>query len=137
MILALLISFFNDRGEAPAINDVLGGQLQLIFANLSAVIGNVRAGSLRALAVTSAQRSAAAPDIPTVAETALPGFDAATWFAVVTPAGTPRDVVLRLNGEVQRVLAQPEVQQRLADLGMTSEASTPDSVDALIRSEIA
>ena len=125
------------RGEAPAINDVLGGQLQLIFANLSAVIGNVRAGSLRALAVTSAQRSAAAPDIPTVAETALPGFDAATWFAVVTPAGTPREVVLRLNAEVQRVLAQPDVQQRFADLGMTSEASTPESLDALIKSEIA
>jgi len=125
------------RGEAPAINDLLGGQLHLIFANLSAVIGNVRAGSLRALAVTSAQRSPAAPDIPTVAETTLPGFDAATWFAVVVPAGTPREVVLRLNGEVQRVLGQPEVQQRFADLGMTSEASTPDSVDALIRSEIA
>jgi len=124
------------RGEAPAINDLLGGQLHLIFANLSAVIGNVRAGSLRALAVTSAQRSAAAPDIPTVAETALPGFEAATWFAVVVPAGTPRDVVLRLNAEVQRVLVQPDVQQRSADLGMTSEASTPDSVDALIRSEI-
>src|SRR5215467_4596471 len=81
------------RGEAPAINDLLGGQLDLIFANLSAVIGNVKAGSLRALAVTSAQRATTAPEIPTIAEVALPGFDAATWFALVAPAGTPRDIV--------------------------------------------
>ena len=90
------------RGEAPAINDLLGGQLHLIFANLSAVIGNVKAGSLRALAVTSAQRAATAPEIPTVAEVALPGFDAATWFALVAPAGTAREIVLRLNAEVTR-----------------------------------
>src|SRR5215469_1018499 len=87
------------RGEAPAINDLLGGQVDLIFANLSAVIGNVKAGSLRALAVTSAQRAASAPDIPTIAEVALPGFEAATWFALVAPAGTPRDIVLPLNTE--------------------------------------
>ena len=73
------------RGEAPAINDLLGGQIPLMFANLSAVIGNVRAGSLRALAVTSAQRSASAPDIPTVAEAGLPGFEAETWFGIVVP----------------------------------------------------
>src|SRR2546425_10629261 len=85
------------RGEAPAINDLLGGQLHFIFANLSAVIGNVKAGTLRALAVTSARRAAAAPEVPTVAETALPGFEAATWFALVAPAGTPRDIVVRLN----------------------------------------
>jgi tripartite-type tricarboxylate transporter receptor subunit TctC len=124
------------RGEAPAINDLLGGQLHLIFANLSAVIGNVRAGSLRAIAVTSAQRSAAAPEIPTAAETGLPGFEAATWFAVVAPAATPRDVVMRLNGEIQRALVHSDVRQRFADLGMTSEGSTPDSMDALIKSEI-
>lgn len=124
------------RGEAPAINDLLGGQLHLIFANLSAVIGNVRAGSLRAIAVTSAQRSAASPEIPTAAETGLPGFEAATWFAVVAPAATPRDVVMRLNGEIQRALVHPDVRQRFADLGMTSEGSTPDSMDALIKSEI-
>jgi len=125
------------RGEAPAINDLLGGQLHLIFANLSAVIGNVRAGALRALAVTSARRSAASPDIPTVAEAALPGFEAATWFALVAPAATPRDIVLRLNAEVQRIVAQPDTRQRFADLGMTIEESTPDALDALIKSEIA
>jgi tripartite-type tricarboxylate transporter receptor subunit TctC len=125
------------RGEAPAINDLLGGQIPLIFANLSAVIGNVRAGSLRALAVTSAQRSASAPDIPTIAEVALPGFDAATWFALVAPAGTPREIVDRINAEVTRIVAQSEVQQRFADLGMTISSGTPDALDGYIKSEIA
>jgi tripartite-type tricarboxylate transporter receptor subunit TctC len=124
------------RGEAPAINDLLGGQLHLIFANLSAVIGNVKAGSLRALAVTSAQRAATAPEIPTIAEEALPGFDAATWFALVAPAATPRDIVLRLNAEVTRLVAQPETQQRFADLGMSIAAGAPDALDAYIGSEI-
>jgi tripartite-type tricarboxylate transporter receptor subunit TctC len=125
------------RGEAPAINDLLGGQLDLIFANLSAVIGNVKAGSLRALAVTSTQRAATAPEIPTIAEVALPGFEAATWFAVVAPAGTPRDIVLRLNSEVTRLVGQAEVRQRFADLGMTVDAATPDALDGYIKTEIA
>jgi tripartite-type tricarboxylate transporter receptor subunit TctC len=125
------------RGEAPAINDLIGGQIPLMFANLSAVIGNVRAGQLRALAVTSAQRTPAAPEIPTVAEAGLPGFEAATWFAVVAPAGTPGDVLARLNAEVKRALAQPDVKQRFADLGMTGEDSTPAALDAYIKAEIA
>jgi tripartite-type tricarboxylate transporter receptor subunit TctC len=125
------------RGEAPAINDLIGGQIPLMFANLSAVIGNVRAGHLRALAVTSAQRAPAAPEIPTVAEAGLPGFEAATWFAVVAPAGTPGDVLARLNAEVKRALAHSDVKQRFADLGMAGEESTPSALDAYIKSEIA
>jgi tripartite-type tricarboxylate transporter receptor subunit TctC len=124
------------RGEAPAINDLLGGQLHLIFANLSAVIGNVKAGSLRALAVTSAQRAATAPEIPSVAEVALPGFDAATWFALVAPAGTAREIVLRLNAEVTRLVAQPDTRKRFADLGMTIDPGPADALDAYIKSEI-
>jgi tripartite-type tricarboxylate transporter receptor subunit TctC len=124
------------RGEAPAINDLLGGQLHLIFANLSAVIGNVKAGSLRALAVTGAQRAATAPEIPTVAEAALPGFEAATWFALVAPAGTPREIVRRLNREVTQIVTQPDVRQRFADLGMTIDARPPEALDAYIKSEI-
>ena len=126
------------RGEAPAINDLLGGQIALMFPNLSAVVGNIQAGTLRALAVTGAARSPTAPEIPTVAESAIPDFEAATWFALVAPAGTPRDVRMRLNRGVQRALAQGDVkQQRLADLGMTSEESTPERLDAHIRAEIA
>jgi tripartite-type tricarboxylate transporter receptor subunit TctC len=124
------------RGEAPAINDLLGGQIPLMFANLSAVMGNVKAGQLRALAVTSARRSAAAPELPTVAEAALADFEAATWFALVAPAGTPRDVLRRLNFEVQHALAQADVKLRLVGLGMTSEESTPEGLDAYIRTEI-
>jgi tripartite-type tricarboxylate transporter receptor subunit TctC len=124
------------RGEAPAINDLIGGQIPLMFANLSAVIGNIRAGQLRALAVTGGQRAAAAPEIPTVAETALPGFEAATWFALVAPAGTSGDILTLLNAQVKRALAQTDVKQRFADLGMTAEDSTPDGLDAYIRSEI-
>ena len=125
------------RGEAPAINDLIGGQIPLMFANLSAVVGNIRAGQLRALAVTSAQRAPAAPEIPTVAEAGLPGFEAATWFALVAPAGTPSDVLARLNAEVKRAIALPDVKQRYADLGMTAEDSTPAGLDAYIKSEIA
>ena len=125
------------RGEAPAINDLLGGQFHFMFANLSAVIGNVQAGTLRAIAVTSAKRAAAIPEIPTVAEAAIPGFEAATWFALVAPAAAPRDIVARLNAEIQRLLAQPDTQKRFADLGMTSEGSAPEALDTYIRSEIA
>ena len=125
------------RGEAPAINDLIGGQIPLMFANLSAVIGNVKAGQLRALAVTSRQRASAAPEIPTVAEAGLPGFEAATWFALVAPAGTPHDIRLRLNAEVTRALALTDVKQRFADLGMIAQDSTPDGLDDFIRSEIA
>jgi tripartite-type tricarboxylate transporter receptor subunit TctC len=125
------------RGEAPAINDLLGGQFQMMFPNLSAVIGNVKAGSLRALAVTTAQRVAGSLEIPTVAESGVAGFDAATWFAVVAPAGTPRDIVAQLNAEVQRALALPETQQRFADLGMSVAGGTPAELDAYIKAEIA
>ncbi len=125
------------RGEAPAINDLIGGQIPLMFANLSAVIGNVKAGQLRALAVTSTQRASAAPEIPTVAQAGLPGFEAATWFALVAPAGTPHDIRRRLNAEVNRALALADVKQRFAELGMTAQDSTPEGLDDFIRSEIA
>ena len=92
---------------------------------------------MRALAVTSAQRAAAAPEIPTVAEAALPGFETATWFALVAPAGSPGEILTLLNAQVKRALAEPDVKRRFADLGMTAEDSTPEGLDAYIRSEIA
>ena len=124
------------RGEAPAVNDLLGQQIPFMFSNASVVLSNVKAGKLRGLAVTTAKRTSFAPEIPTIAET-LPGFEAATWFALVAPAGTPRDIVQKLNAEIQRFAALPETQQRFADLGMTSESSTPEALDATIKSEIA
>jgi tripartite-type tricarboxylate transporter receptor subunit TctC len=123
------------RGEAPAINDTIAGQIPLMFANLSAVMGHIKGGTLRAIAVTSAQRSPNVPDVPTVAET-LPGFAAETWFGIVAPAGTPHDILLKLNGAARKALASSDAQQRLAELGMSNGSSTPEDFDAYIKSEI-
>jgi tripartite-type tricarboxylate transporter receptor subunit TctC len=124
------------RGEAPAINDTVAGQIPLMFANLSAVMGHIKGGTLRAIAVTSAQRSPNVPDVPTVAET-LPGFAAETWFGIVAPAGTPREILLKLNGAAQKAMASSDTKQRLAELGMSNGSSTPEAFDAYIKSEIA
>jgi len=125
------------RGEAPAINDLLAGQIPLMFANLSAVMGNLKAGTLRALAVTSAHRSPSAPDIPTVAEAALPGFEAETWWGIVAPAGTPHAILAKLNASARQALASDDTKKRFADLGMSNGSSSPEELDAYIKSEIA
>jgi len=125
------------RGEAPAINDLLGGQIPMMFANLSAVIGQVRGGALRALAVASPKRSPTAPDIPTLAEQGLAGCEVETWFGVVAPAGTPRAVVGKLNAQLRGVVALDETQKRLAALGMVAGGGTPEEFDVYIKAEIA
>jgi tripartite-type tricarboxylate transporter receptor subunit TctC len=125
------------RGEAPAINDLLAGQIPLMFANLSAVMGNLKAGTVRALAVTGAHRSPSAPDIPTVAEVALPGFEAETWWGIVAPAGTPHAVLAKLNAAARKALADDDTKKRFADLGMSNGGSSPEELDAYIKSEIA
>src|ERR1700729_140850 len=116
------------RGEAGAINDLLAGQIPLMFANLSAVMGNIKAGTLRALAVTGAQRSPSAPEIPTVAESALPGFEAETWWGIVAPAGTPHAVLAKLNAVARKALAEDDTKKRFADLGMTNGSSSPEEL---------
>ena len=125
------------RGEAPAINDLLAGQIPLMFANLSAVMGNLQAGTLRALAVTSAERSPSAPDIPTVAETALPGFDAETWFGIVAPPGTPQAIKDKLNAAARKALTSDDTKKRYLDLGMVPRTSSPAEFDAYIKAEVA
>ncbi len=124
------------RGEAGAINDLLAGQIPLMFANLSAVMGHIKGGSLRALAVTSAQRSPSVPDVPTVAEAALPGFQSETWFGIVAPAGTPHDIRVKLNSAARQAMARDDTKQRLAELGMTNGSSSPEELDAYIRAEV-
>jgi tripartite-type tricarboxylate transporter receptor subunit TctC len=124
------------RGEAPAINDLVADQIPAMFANLSAVVGHIKGGTLRAIAVTGAERSPSAPDIPTVAET-LPGFAAETWFGIVAPSGTPHDILEKLNAAARQALVSPDTRQRFADLGMTNGGSSPEEFDAYIRSEIA
>jgi tripartite-type tricarboxylate transporter receptor subunit TctC len=124
------------RGEAGAINDLLAGQIPLMFANLSAVMGNIKAGTLRALAVTGAQRSPSAPEIPTVAETGLPGFESETWFGIVAPAGTAPDIKRTLNVAARKAVESVDTKQRYLDLGMITRSSSPEEFDAYIRSEI-
>jgi tripartite-type tricarboxylate transporter receptor subunit TctC len=125
------------RGEAPAINDLLAGQIPLMFANLSAVMGNLKAGSLRALAVTSAQRSPSAPNVPTVAETGLPGFNAETWFGIIAPASTPLDIRLKLNTAARQALDREDTEKRYIELGMVPRTSSPEEFDAYIKAEVA
>ena len=125
------------KGSAPALTDVIGGQVDLMFdAGLSA-LPQVRAGKLRALALTGAKRSDSTPDLPTVAEAGpLPGYEATIWFGIVAPAGTPRDIVQRLSQEIGRVLRQPALRQRFAPVGVELSPGTPEEFADIIRGEI-
>jgi tripartite-type tricarboxylate transporter receptor subunit TctC len=125
------------RGEAPAIADVIGGQLPLLVANVSVATPQVKSGALRALAVTSPKRAASLPDVPTLTEQGVTGADNESWFSLVAPKATPRDIVQRLNAEVRRALAAPELQQRFAELSLSVNFSTPEELDSTIKSEIA
>jgi tripartite-type tricarboxylate transporter receptor subunit TctC len=123
------------RGEAPAIADVLAGQLPLLFSNVSVVTGQIKAGTLRALAVTSPGRAPGLPDVPTLAEAGVKDSSVETWFGLTAPAATPREIVQRLNAEVRKALAAPDLQQRFADLSLSVTPSSPEELDALIKSE--
>jgi tripartite-type tricarboxylate transporter receptor subunit TctC len=122
------------RGAAPALTDMLSGQVQVMFDNLPSSIAHIQAGRLRALAVTTATRSKALPDVPTVAET-VPGYEASAFFGMAVPAGTPRDIIEKLNHAVNDALADPGVQARLAALGGTLIAGTPEDFGKIIASE--
>lgn len=113
------------RGSAAALNDLLAGNIQLMFENLPVVMPHVKSGRLRALAVTGSTRSSAIPDIPTVAEAGVPGFDVTTWFAIVGPAGMPPAIVETLNKHIRAILTEPEMKQKLAAVGATAQPSTP------------
>ena len=123
------------KGAAPALADLLGGQVQLMFSTMPPALPHVKDGKLRALAVTSAKRSPAAPDIPTLDEIALPGFEANTWHGVVVPAGTPATIVARLNREIVAILHLPDVVERFSSQGAEALGSTPEEFAAYIRSE--
>jgi len=122
------------RGAAPAITDMLGGQVQVIFDNMPSIIQHIRSGSLRALAVTTAVRSAQLPDVPTVAET-VPGFEASALFGVGAPKKTPPEIIEKLNREINAVLAEPLIKERLIDLGGEPLISTPDEFGKMIADE--
>ena len=123
------------KGRQFAIPDLVGGQIQLMFDNMPSALPMAKDGKIRALAQTTAKRSPAAPDVPTVAET-VPGFEATTWFAMFAPAGTPRDVVMRINAEMVRVFKLPEVVDKLKALGLEPWISTPEELAKYQASEI-
>ena len=123
------------KGSAPALQDLMAGQVQLMFDNLPSSLGQIKAGKLRPIAVTSAQRAPALPDIPTIAESGLPGFEATSWFGVLAPAGTPPDIVKRLNGEIDKWLQSPEAKDKLLAQGAVAAGGSPEDFAGYIRSE--
>lgn len=122
------------KGAGPAITDLIGGQVDVLFDNMPSIISHIRAGSVRALGVTTAQRSPALPDVPAVAET-VPGYEASAWFGVAAPKGTPSAAIARLNREVNAALADPGMKAKLADLGGVPIPGTPEQFWALHRME--
>jgi tripartite-type tricarboxylate transporter receptor subunit TctC len=125
------------KGVGPALNDVLGGQVSMMFAAIPSAQPHVKAGKLRALGVASLQRSPAMPDVPTIAEQNLPGFEAVSWYSILAPAGTPKEIVERISGEIARMLAQPETREKLAGIGATAIGGTPEQLAAVIHDESA
>ncbi|HWI35767.1 MAG TPA: tripartite tricarboxylate transporter substrate binding protein [Burkholderiales bacterium] len=123
------------KGTAPAVNDLLGGQVQALFDSLATALPNIRAGKLRALGVTSLQRSKSAPDIPTLDESGAPGYEATGWFGVLVPAGTPPEIVTRLNGEIGGILKMPDVEERFLKFGAESGGGSPADFARFIRAE--
>jgi tripartite-type tricarboxylate transporter receptor subunit TctC len=123
------------KGLAPALADLLSGQVQLMFSSVVAILPHIKAGKLRGLAVTGARRLASMPDLPTIAESGLPGYEASSWYGILAPAGTPRDIVQRLNAEIAKALDQPEVRGSLLAEGAEPVGGTPEQFAAHIRSE--
>ena len=124
------------KGAAPALQDLIAGHVQVMFATSASVVGFLKAGTLRPLAVTTLKRFSLMPELPTVAELGLPGFDATTWHGLVAPAGTPRDVIATLNRATVQALRDPDTLRQLHDLGVEVNSSTPEEFAAYIRSEI-
>jgi tripartite-type tricarboxylate transporter receptor subunit TctC len=124
------------KGAALALTDVVGGQVELFFASLPSAAPQVKAGRLRALAVTTAQRAQAMPELPTVAESGYRGFEASPWYGVLAPAGTPAAIVARLNTEITRVLQTPDIKARLTTDGVEIRGGSPEQFAALIKNEL-
>ena len=125
------------KGAAPAMADLLGGQVPMLFDPIPTSLTHVRSGRIKVLAITSAKRSAVMPDVPTIAESGLPGFEAVAWFGLYAPAATSTDVVSKLNADVNRVLQLPEVKEKFAALGADSAPMTTDQFAVHLRAEIA
>jgi tripartite-type tricarboxylate transporter receptor subunit TctC len=125
------------RGGAAATSDLIAGHVDIMFESLNSIAPHAKSGEVRALAVSGARRSPAFPDLPTVAEAGVPGYDAPTWSGVVGPAGMPRDVVMKLNAALNRVVTTPAFIQRFGVIGDEPAGGTPEEFGALISKELA
>lgn len=125
------------KGGGPALNAIVGNEVQVVFNVVSGTLPHVRSGRLRALAVSSAKRADVAPELPTISESGVPGFDVVSGYTIYAPAGTPRNIVNRVNAGINDVLQQPEMKERFITLGVTPIISTPESLTAYLKSEIA
>jgi len=125
------------KGAPAAMQDLIGGRVDLMFDNLASSLSQVKAGRIRALAVTTAKRTPLAPELPTLVESGLPGFDISTWFGIFVPAGTPKAAVDRIHAEFTRALAEPEVREKLVGMGADSVGSTPEAFAAFVAAEAA
>jgi len=123
------------KGSAPLVTDLMAGQIQMSFDTVTPDLPQIRAGKLRALAVTTARRSPALPDVPTLAESGLAGFDMGSWFGILAPAKTPPGIVAKLNAEIVKILNRPDVQKTFADIGAEKVGDTPPQMASLIRSD--
>ncbi len=124
------------KGGGPALTDVIAGHVHLIFNNPLTVLGHVRAGRLKALAVTSAKRSSVVPGLPTIAESGLPGFDITGWYAVLAPAHVPPAIIDKLHKEIVALISTPEMRERLASQGLEPVGNTPREFSAFMATEI-
>jgi tripartite-type tricarboxylate transporter receptor subunit TctC len=124
------------KGSPPALQDVVGGQVTMTFDNITTALPLAKAGKLRALAVTTATRSAAAPDVPTLAESGLPGFEVGSWQGVFAPAGTPPEIVRRLNAEIVKILNLPDVREKLTGLGAEPVGNSSEEFSAMVKAEV-
>jgi tripartite-type tricarboxylate transporter receptor subunit TctC len=124
------------KGSAPAHVDLMGGQVTMMFDNIVAVLPHIKTGKLKPLAVTTPKRSPALPDVPTMPETGVPGFEATAWFGVLAPAGTPKEIIDKLNSEMVKILNMPDVKERFTSQGAEIAGSTPEEFAAFMKTEI-
>jgi tripartite-type tricarboxylate transporter receptor subunit TctC len=124
------------KGGGPALQDVMGGQVPVFFANMASSLPHVKSGKVRALAVTGSKRSASAPDLPTIAESGVPGYEVYEWNAVFAPAGTPVEIVAKTHAAIARALAAPEVRERIAALGGEISALSPSETDKWLHAQV-
>jgi tripartite-type tricarboxylate transporter receptor subunit TctC len=125
------------KGNAPAVADLMGGQVQLSFATLTTVVPHVRAGKLRGIAVIGSDRSPAMPDLPTISESGVPGFEVNNWIGLFAPAGTPTEIIRRLNVEIMKIMQDPDIASRMVQQGERFTPNSPEDFDRFRRAEIA